>query len=225
VVRTSSPQPLLGGNPGWKTNAAGLAYNTKFGFGVMNALALVRAAIGWKGVGEQLTAQVNASEQSNTTLRSQDAVLAQFEVPSSPAVKYLEHVEAMVTIEYPVRGALEVLLLSPSGTMSQLLTARPEDKSNEGFKQWKFMSVHFWGEDPSGTWKLYVVDKVSRTKFVRTASNGNSPQTSKELLVGSVSDLRLFLYGTAEDNDMPVAISRKRHAVDAEWNELAGKRK
>jgi len=30
--------------------------------------------------------------------------------------------------------------------MSQLLTRRIKDVSSEGFTNWKFSSVHFWGE-------------------------------------------------------------------------------
>lgn len=48
-----------------------------------------------------------------------------------------------------------------TGTISQLLTARPLDTSDAGFSNWKFMSVHFWGENPVGTWKMHVVDRVS----------------------------------------------------------------
>ena len=51
-------------------------------------------------------------------------------------------------------------LLFSIGTISQLLTIRPEDESKEGFKDWRFMSVHFWGENPAGEWTLYIVDKV-----------------------------------------------------------------
>ena len=42
-----------------------------------------------------------------------------------------------------------------------MLTARPNDKSDAGFKDWRFMTVHFWGEDPVGDWKLHIIDRVS----------------------------------------------------------------
>ena len=47
------------------------------------------------------------------------------------------------------------------GTISQLLTARSNDKSDAGFKDWRFMTVHFWGENPTGDWKLHIIDRVS----------------------------------------------------------------
>ncbi len=54
------------------------------------------------------------------------------------------------------RGDLRIYLQSPSGTRSTLLDVRPQDFSSSGFIDWPFMSVHFWGENPSGTWYLEV---------------------------------------------------------------------
>ena len=47
-------------------------------------------------------------------------------------------------------------LTSPSGTMSTLLGQRDNDYSSSGFINWPFMSVMFWGENPSGEWNLTV---------------------------------------------------------------------
>ena len=46
-------------------------------------------------------------------IKSKDAVTAQFKVPENSKIKHLEHVEVLVNIEYPVRGVLEVVLVSP----------------------------------------------------------------------------------------------------------------
>lgn len=48
------------------------------------------------------------------------------------------------------------------GTQSQVLTKRLGDKSEEGFRSWGFMSVHFWGENPGGTWKVAVKSESDR---------------------------------------------------------------
>jgi hypothetical protein len=50
------------------------------------------------------------------------------------------------------------------GTMSQLLTIRSKDVSSEGFTNWKFSSVHFWGENPKVNQN---VKKISETKNTR----------------------------------------------------------
>lgn len=42
-----------------------------------------------------------------------------------------------------------------------LLAERERDTSANGFRNWDFMSVHTWGEDPAGTWTLRITDTVS----------------------------------------------------------------
>jgi proprotein convertase subtilisin/kexin type 1 len=49
VAWTSQYTPLAQ-NPGWKKNGAGFQVNSKFGFGLLDAAALVKAAKDWKTV-------------------------------------------------------------------------------------------------------------------------------------------------------------------------------
>ena len=46
------------------------------------------------------------------------------------------------------------------GTETTLLTEREQDKSTDGFKNWPFMSVHNWGENPKGLWTIKIMDNV-----------------------------------------------------------------
>ena len=73
-------------------------------------------------------------------------------------IQFLEHVVAVMTLEVDgVRGGITVDLTSPSGTVSALLSQRLFDRSDcEGYNDWPFMSVMFWGEDPTGEWTLTV---------------------------------------------------------------------
>ena len=43
-----------------------------------------------------------------------------------------------------------------------ILSERAVDFSSEGFVNWPFMSVHTWGEDPKGTWRLRIIDNVNK---------------------------------------------------------------
>ena len=49
-----------------------------------------------------------------------------------------------------------LILTSPRGTRSSLLLPRPKDKLATSFEDWPFLSVHYWGEDPTGQWTLQV---------------------------------------------------------------------
>ena len=58
---------------------------------------------------------------------------------------------------HPRRGDIKIELTSPHGTKSVLLPYRDYDFINEeGYDNWPFMSVHYWGENPVGTWTLKV---------------------------------------------------------------------
>ena len=52
------------------------------------------------------------------------------------------------------RGDMKLELLSPSGTSSTLLPFRAGDTPPGQYPNWSFMSVHYWGENPSGQWEL-----------------------------------------------------------------------
>lgn len=49
IVSTSSVDKLTK-NRGWRKNSAGLLYNSRFGFGLIDAQALIVSANGWKNV-------------------------------------------------------------------------------------------------------------------------------------------------------------------------------
>ena len=80
---------------------------------------------------------------------------------------------------HPRRGDIKIELTSPQGTKSTLLPYRDYDFVNaEGYKSWPFMSVHYWGENPGGTWTLRIHFRSSAGSL-------------------KVSNVGLTLYGTA----------------------------
>ncbi len=70
-------------------------------------------------------------------------------------INFLEHVEVAVNLNYSRRGDLLIKLTSPQGTVSNLTKYRMYD-SSFGAKDLNFvlMSLHFWGENAVGVWKL-----------------------------------------------------------------------
>ncbi|XP_036382703.1 neuroendocrine convertase 1-like [Megalops cyprinoides] len=186
VVWTSEFDPLAN-NPGWKKNGAGLMVNSRFGFGLLNAKALVDLADPkvWKHVPEKKQCVVRDSTFQPRALKTDSEI--RIEIPTRAcagdenAIVSLEHVQLESSIEYTRRGDLRITLTSPSGTSAVLLTERERDTSSSGFKNWNFMSVHTWGENPSGTWTLTITDVSGRT-------------TNE----GRIVDWRLILHGTSE---------------------------
>ena len=54
------------------------------------------------------------------------------------------------------RGNIQVELTSPSRTNSIVLPYRPADTRLDTYSNFRFSSVHFWGENPNGIWNLTV---------------------------------------------------------------------
>ena len=79
-------------------------------------------------------------------------------------MRYVEHVQAIITLASTRRGELEIYLTSPMGTRSTLLARRLRDTSTEGFTNWAFMTTHCWGESSVGVWTLEIVNGMSSCK-------------------------------------------------------------
>ncbi|XP_059398536.1 neuroendocrine convertase 1-like [Carassius carassius] len=189
VVWTSEFDPLAN-NPGWKRNGAGLMVNSRFGFGLLNAKALVDLADPkiWKHVPEKKQCIVRDETFQSRPLKAAGEI--SIEIPTKAcagqvnSIVSLEHVQVEVSIEYTRRGDLHITLTSPSGTTTVLLAERERDTSANGFRNWAFMSVHTWGENPTGTWTLKITDMSGRIENE-----------------GQIINWKLILHGTSEKPD------------------------
>ena len=83
-----------------------------------------------------------------------------------------ENENPWLTANHARRGDIKVELESPNGTISVLLPFRKFDYINaEGYDHWQFMSVHYWGETPTGTWKFKVTYNNSHAKVYARIHN------------------------------------------------------
>ena len=75
---------------------------------------------------------------------------------SCPEINFLEHVQVRLNLNYTIRGDLEINLTSPQGMTSRLTQRRPRDNSPKAtnLTNWTILTLHHWGENPSGIWKL-----------------------------------------------------------------------
>lgn len=173
----------------WKTNAAGHQVSHLYGFGLVDAEAMVMEAQKWRSVPSQhicsrtydrSTRFIRAGQTLNTSVQSFGC-----SDQADQHVAYLEHVVVRILIpNHQRRGDLQISLISPSGTRSVLLGRRLFDNSNEGFKNWEFLTVHSWGEKAAGQWTLEITDSPSKLR---------NPD-----VLGTLKEWTLILYGTSE---------------------------
>ncbi|KAI9322267.1 peptidase S8/S53 domain-containing protein [Dichotomocladium elegans] len=163
-VQTAIPISL--NDEDWKKLPSGRMFNHKYGYGKLDAYAIVEAAKTFELVNKQthLELPVNlhgraipqSTSQKKIPLHSTITVTEK--MIQQAGLKRLEHVTATVNIEHQRRGDLVIILQSPNKVESELATMRPNDASTDGIQNWKFMSVKHWDENPIGDWVLLVYD-------------------------------------------------------------------
>lgn len=162
VVQTSRYEPLRH-ESGWIQNAVGRYVSHKFGYGLMDAEAMVKTALRWKQTPPQVVCRTTVDNKER--LIQEDLIVTMNTsacAGTDNAVNYLEHVQARISLKFQPRGNLRITLISPSGTPSHLLMSRPRDSDEDTFDKWPFMTVHFWGEKPQGTWKIVIRNENRR---------------------------------------------------------------
>lgn len=158
VVRTAKPVNLRAGD--WRLNGIGRNVSHSFGYGLLDAGAMVRLAKVWRNVPKSKKCRAIYPNPYKTIPRGNRLHLQLYTDVCADKrdnhVKYLEHVQAIVTLSAPKRGDIQIYLTSPRGTRSTLLAKRQRDTSRTGFKDWAFMTTHNWGESAYGTWSLEI---------------------------------------------------------------------
>jgi len=163
-LRTANPTPLLH-NAGWSTNGVGRKVSDAFGYGLIDAEAAVRLAEQWVTVPAADTCKANMIPEQ---IRLHGHFKHRFDITIDDTcnVRYAEHVQVAVALNYSHHGDLRITLQSPAGTKTVLLSPRPRD-NNAGMlpRQWPLLSVHTWGEDARGVWTVTIDNTVAQAPF------------------------------------------------------------
>lgn len=150
----------------WKTNGAGnwngggLHVSNEMGFGLVDARAAVRLAETWQktstSANEVAVSKSNAVADPNNSGWQYIGTIAVTESID------IDHVEVVLNVTHPDISQLVVELVSPDGTVSELLSTFGVNSSFEtptnpvANISWRFTSMHHWGEISTGEWTLRV---------------------------------------------------------------------
>ncbi|MDJ0713201.1 MAG: S8 family serine peptidase [Prochloraceae cyanobacterium] len=156
-------------NASWATNGAdnwngaGLHVSHDYGFGMVDALAAVRLAESWQEQNtyankETITVEVGANPSIAIPDASPNGVTSVISMTSGLEI---DSVEVALDISHTWRGDLEVSLISPSGTVSQLIARPRNGTDNNDNIVFNTSSTHYRGEDSGGLWTLEVKDLVT----------------------------------------------------------------
>jgi len=168
TVRTSKMANLKAND--WITTGAGYNVSHAFGFGLMDAGAMVKLAQTWTSVHKQEVCE--AIWQGEVGIRGGSSAELTLPLAGSECSKIanIEHVHLIPVIKtVNRRGSISISLTSAMGTTSNLLAERPVDRSSGGFGGfgiWPLMSTHYWDENPTGNWTLTVRNGGERPAII-----------------------------------------------------------
>ncbi|XP_032227541.1 proprotein convertase subtilisin/kexin type 6 isoform X2 [Nematostella vectensis] len=156
------------------TNGVGRLVSHTFGYGLLDATRLVKLARVWRTVPPQRVCLEVPSEKARK-IPDDGALTVRTEATgctgTANEIRYLEHVECIISLDSVKRGDISIYLTSPRGTRSTLLGKRIRDNSQNGFHDWAFMTTHSWEENPTGTWTLEIFNEKtpsSKPNMLRT---------------------------------------------------------
>ena len=139
----------------WITNAAGYKYHNWYGFGAVNAGAAVAMALDyasplgtWQKKSYQLSPSIAIPDSTGAS------AIATITVPDALSV---EAVQLDLDIDHSCIFELAVVLHSPSGTRSVLLTPYNQFNCDQDFSS-TLLSNAFYGESAVGDWTVEIYD-------------------------------------------------------------------
>ncbi len=166
LVYTSNP--IYPHDDHWSTNGAGRKVSHLYGFGMIDATALVNRARNWITVPPRANYTLNLTKTLTTDSNSVPSapLIVKATFPLTCPISYIEHTQAFVTLKMLAgqRKDVSITLSSPQGTESVLLPHRKSDRHTEGLHSWPFMTILTWGESPKGGEWLFVVSTKNGAK-------------------------------------------------------------
>ena len=147
-IMVEAAVPINENSRDWQDTAIGKPFSHDFGFGKVDAYAVVQLAKEWKLVKSQAWMHSpwmlihKGIPQGNKGLSSTFEVTK--EILKENNLEKIEHVTVTMNVEHTRRGDLSVELISPRGVVSQLSVTRKADIEESGYVDWTFMSVAHW---------------------------------------------------------------------------------
>ena len=143
----------------WTTNDAGYKYHNWYGFGLVDAGAAVTMA-------QSYSSTLGAWSMTSVDLTSIDADIPDAD-GSAASITFtiaddlvVEAAQLDLQVTHHYLGALAVVLTSPSGTRSVLLTPYNQYEDDANFDS-TLLSNAFYGESAAGDWTLEVYDLIA----------------------------------------------------------------
>ncbi|MEM7628456.1 MAG: S8 family peptidase [Planctomycetota bacterium] len=158
-VLIESARKIDPGSSNWTVNGAGYDISYDYGFGAIDAGPLVQTAASWVNVAPE-TSITSGVVTANTPVPDNNSTGISESVTISEDIT-IESVELIVNINTTYRGDLDIFLVAPSGTESQVSRGNRNDP-NDNLNDYVFTSLRHWGESSAGEWTIRVADRANQ---------------------------------------------------------------
>ncbi|MCC6675978.1 MAG: S8 family serine peptidase [Phycisphaerales bacterium] len=143
----------------WAVNGAGHDINYNYGFGAVDAGALVTLAQAWPGAGPEAEVATAVQPVAMTIPDNQPAGITRS--VSVPDDLVIESVELVLNVTHAYVGDLRIVLTGPSGTQSILAEQRADPTDH--YNGYVFTTFRHWDEHAAGEWTVNISDRAAVT--------------------------------------------------------------
>jgi len=168
AARAAVTIAVTGGNyvaePAWTTNNAGFHFHNWYGFGLVDANAAVTMAKTYPAgaFGALADTGVLSSGALAQVIPDNSITGTSSTINVATGMTFTEAVQISVTATHTFTGDLAIELTSPKGTRSVLKTGDDGFANSQNLSGMVLVSNAFYGEDPTGSWTLKVVDVAAQ---------------------------------------------------------------
>ncbi|XP_053402857.1 neuroendocrine convertase 2-like [Mercenaria mercenaria] len=166
LVESSDQQQLAKTNE-LKENAAGKLFNPFLGFGLIDADKMVSLSKTWPLVGNIYSSTLRYKNislkridkhqyDSKTERITYEIEFKMEENRCQPHVNTIEHVVLYISHVIVTQRNMILKIISPSNTVSIVVDNGDADSFSKDTTPRNLTSVHFWGENPFGRWKVRI---------------------------------------------------------------------
>ncbi|KAI9141702.1 peptidase S8/S53 domain-containing protein [Paraphysoderma sedebokerense] len=197
IIKSAVPFNIDTPNEDWSLLPTSRHFSHKYGYGRVDASLLVSNSRNHSSLNPHTSfsspiVNINLPIPSDRALESTFTITQDMVNAEGVKLKKLEHVQVTIDIAHQRRGDLEIWIVSPNNVVSVLATRRNYDTSAMGLRNWTFMSVKHWEENPVGQWTLKVfdqvyADKVGTLKSWKLTLNGESSEPGSPTSSASTS--------------------------------------
>ena len=146
----------------WETNAAGYEFHNWYGFGQINATSAVSAALSYSAgsLGTFVsTAAVNSTDVGISCCSNSTSNISITAPAGSDGI--VEFVRVTISMSHVDPEELGIRLLSPGGTVVNLLMPFHRATTNPGYVNFEIGVSAFYGESMNGTWTIALNDYIN----------------------------------------------------------------